>query len=250
MLIEELVTKGAELHHICLTSRTPLLGLLDSFFGIFEKREYLSILLFDHWLQALAKCDVDLEQYGRTEIDLHERGLVNWEFEDQSMFLYSPGSVVLWTMKELYYGKSPRDWGFYIEADRYTTDEGLEYNMPGAWIDEQSMSEEEEGVVEDGDLARRAGDEEEPAEIIEDDNNSEERSDEGESLNEDTDSNGVWEDSQDSVSKELRDEKRIVKTEIIDKSPADSSPGAGEYIWVVQCDPLDLTKYKKIMIRH
>jgi len=245
------VTKGAELHHISLTSRTPLLELLPPFLCCLQEREYLSIPQFDHWLQDLAECGVDLEEYGRTETYLHEREHVDWTIEGD--FTIQDGSEVeiLWTMKELYYGQSPRNWGFYMEADIYTSDEGLEHDMPGAWIDEESMSQEGQRGIEDDDLARRAEDEEdESADIIEDGRNSEQSSDEGESVDGEFDSNGVWEENQNPGVKDLHDEKNIVRTEIIDKSPVGLSPGAGEYIYVFPCDPLDLTKYKKIIIRH
>jgi len=245
------VTKGAELHHISLTSRTPLLWLLDSFLGLFQKREDLSIPLFDHWLQALAKCDVDLEEYGRTETSLHERGLVIWNVKGDFVFPDESEVEVLWTMKELCYGKSPRDWGFYIEAEVYTSDESLEYNMPGAWTDEQSMSEEEEGLGEDYGRARIAGDEEEESvEIVEDNGRLEARlSGEERSVGEQIERSEIWDE-------DPRDEhlqragKHIVWTEIFDKSPVGSSPGAGEYIYVFPCDPLDYTKYEKIIVRH
>ena len=252
------MTKGAELHHISLTSRTPLLGLLDSILVLSPRREDLSFRLFDHWLQDLAECDVDLEEYGRTETSLHERGLVIWNFKGDFVFPDESKVEVLWTMKELCYGESPRDWGFYIEADVYTSDESLEYNMPGAWTDEQSMSEEEEGLGEDYGRARIAGDEEEESvEMIEDNGRLEARlSGEERSVGEQIERSEIWERSEIPGDEDPRDEhlqragKHIVRTEIFDKSPVGSSPGAGEYICVFPCDPLDYTKYEKFIVRH
>ena len=137
-MIGELLQGRADVHHVSLPARTPLLELLWRYLWRFRWEDLLtSSAPFDVWLEALKEHGIDLATYGRVENHLRSCRLVSWEFDNSSGYLPT-GLLMTWTLKELYYGEMPSDWGFYIEGAIYAADEDSIQNVPGAWIDEES----------------------------------------------------------------------------------------------------------------
>lgn len=98
LLLKDLIVQGANLHNISSEHSTPFLDFLQGL--VFYPME-LSVSDFDDmkpmelsrhelgdqsprpsllkiWLDCLQESGLDLEEYGRKEVDLHLQGLVSW----------------------------------------------------------------------------------------------------------------------------------------------------------------------------
>lgn len=129
--IEDLIAMNCCLHNVSL-SRTPLLHLVLYFLYDLEDGRGLQLPLFlNIWLECLRTCGVDLKEYGQTECDMFQEGLVDWYFT----------ILGTWRISGFEYGSLPSDWSIEIEqlSDSSTDSPG---DMPGGWIeDDQSVGE-------------------------------------------------------------------------------------------------------------
>ena len=100
--------------------------------------------LLKNWLKSLQESGVDLEEYGRKETDLHQKGLVTWnlsyDYQSDRHFLTS-----------LTYGPSISDWKIMIEVRPRDSTESVAKipEMPGGWIEDDSCEEDEQLGVEE-----------------------------------------------------------------------------------------------------
>lgn len=83
------------------------------------------------WLECLQESGIDLEEYGRKKLDLHQQGLVSWTWN-----VY-PGknSEVTWSLTSLTYGPSPSDWKIDMELQSKDVAESPR-KMPGGWVED------------------------------------------------------------------------------------------------------------------
>lgn len=103
-------------------------------------------LLLNSWLECLQESDVDLEEYGRKEVDLQKQGLVSWVWPiplEKGDFLEGE-----WSIKCLTYGPLPSDWNIDI---RYRVAEVAESpkKMPGGWIEDDHYEQNEDLSAEE-----------------------------------------------------------------------------------------------------
>lgn len=80
-MLKELLTKKVDLHNISFARRTPFLDLLIGLSSPFYPDRGLPMFIIAIWLGDLEEGGIDLEAYGRREVELHRRGLVSWEWE-------------------------------------------------------------------------------------------------------------------------------------------------------------------------
>ena len=177
----------------------------------------ITTLSLSQWIHALNSCGVDLDAYGWKEIDLYQQGRVLWRL--LGPYQMPDGLVVdvIWVLKDLYYGKSPSDWGFYVEA------EIEDRAMPGAWVEDESSSK---GDSDQGGLPENGSD---PGE----------QQDEEENL--DSDTGEKWEEDEDEDF-ERTGKTRIVDTITFEGDPAGSLDSIGKCIRVLPCDLSDPRK--------
>ncbi len=149
------------LHHVSpQLSRTPLLYFIHFFLVKLKYNRGLQLpSLLNIWLESLQSCDVDLKEYGQTEFDMFQQGLVDWDFTQ----------LGTWRITRFKYGSSPNDWCIELEqlSDSSTESPG---DMPGGWIkndqswgeadvvDEDDQSEGEADVVDEDDQSEGEAD--------------------------------------------------------------------------------------------
>ena len=154
-LIRDIIIMWPEVHNIGPDSRTPLTDLIADY--IFYRNVFVPFRLMagvprllDLWLSCLVESGVDLELYGRKEVELHEQGLVSWVFNNEDP-RFPPYSHAL---RILTYGPTPNDWKLSIDEIDHVQDEnnGSEgeeatesvheevaenrQGMPGSWVDD------------------------------------------------------------------------------------------------------------------
>ena len=175
--MRELLLEGANLHFISSDAGTPFLYLFeglelemlwDCYTYDFDRREFMEPtklmksttnqlsepnvwtanmtekinLLLNTWLLWLQKSGVNLEEYGRTEMEYHQRGLVSRTWP--SSFL---GVDAEWLLTILTYGPSPSDWEIDIEWREVPP--GNPGKVPGEWIDDDGSEAEDDNSSED-----------------------------------------------------------------------------------------------------
>ena len=172
--MNELIVKGANVHFISAEARTPFLCLFDGLEVAYHwespKDEWEPIeptklmrsttndlsepngwtatmtrkihMLLNTWLVCLQESGVDLEEYGRTELEYFQRGLVSW------IWLSDLASIDgKWFFTILTYGPSPSDWEIDIEwCEAPPENPG---KMPGGWIDDDGSNAEDDDLSED-----------------------------------------------------------------------------------------------------
>ena len=142
MLIKELVRTGLNLHSISYPCCTPLTELVYGMctFDIhnpvrFEiRRDQILPEMLSLWLECLQDSGVDLERYGRKEVEMHEEGLVSW-----NLGVLRRSSVVF-TIKSLVYGPLPSDWKLQVEVALRPPVQSPKrgpQKMPGGWIEDE-----------------------------------------------------------------------------------------------------------------
>ena len=103
-------------------------------------------LLLNLWLTCLQEAGVDLEEYGRKEMELHEEGLISWVLKDSTTW---KGDWIL-VLKTFTYGPSPSDWEVQLER-RDAKADAEPRKTPGAWIeDDESYGEVTDVIIFDG----------------------------------------------------------------------------------------------------
>ena len=105
----------------------------------------INLLLYT-WLVYLQESGVDLEEYGRIEMEFHQRGLVSWTWQSNL-----PGVDAEWLLTILTYGPSPSDWK--IDIQWREAPPGNPGKMPGGWVDDEGSEEEDDDISEDYDLS-------------------------------------------------------------------------------------------------
>lgn len=139
------------LHCISFARRTPLLELIRSclIFDGLTRDTLLAVLVT--WLEALHDSSIDLEEYGRKEIELYKQGLTSWVLDTRS--IYPDGSL---RIREIYilcftYGPLPSDWDIVLKNQEPVPEKPA--RVPGGWIDDDDEEDEdgEDGEDEDED---------------------------------------------------------------------------------------------------
>ena len=139
--LRELIVSGAHLHCIHTYFHTPLLGLLGSIFKYIDLLEDSEALISQQlpialstWLESLQECGVNLEEYGKEEVHLHDQGLVLWVWEIQK------GATII-VLNDLTYGPLPSDWKLTWEfRDKETP------RIPGGWIEDDDCDDKDRSV--------------------------------------------------------------------------------------------------------
>ena len=98
--------------------------------------------LLETWLMCLQESGVDLEEYGREEIQAHQRGLVSWTWRS-----FVQGLDAEWFLTILTYGPLPSDWKTDIEWRELGPESSGE--MPGGWVDDDGSEAEDDDLSED-----------------------------------------------------------------------------------------------------
>ena len=140
------------LHSVSLKARTPFLDLLNGSISYFLRGEEPSTpILMSNWLEDLQEASIDLEEYGRHELDLYQRGLVSWVLYGSK---WAPDLGIwketTWILTNFTYGPSPSDWSVCIEEMEDQPSEVRERRMPGGWFEESDIEgEDDEGEGEE-----------------------------------------------------------------------------------------------------
>ena len=175
--MKELIVEGANVHFISSDARTPFLYLfhglgLDIIWDYsaydYDRREIVEPtklmdtttnhlsepnawtanmtqkihLLLNIWLLCLQESGVDLEKYGRIEMEYHQRGLLSWTWPSNL-----PGVDAEWFLTILTYGPSPSNWKIDIKwREAAPSNPG---KMPGGWVDDDGSKAEDDDLSED-----------------------------------------------------------------------------------------------------
>ena len=175
--MKELIVEGANVHFISADARTPFLCLFEgleleevwdfswSEFDDMEPVEPTKLMrsttsdlsepncwtatmtlkihmLLNTWLLCLQESGVDLEDYGRFEMEYHQRRLVSWTWPSNLQ-----GVDAEWFLTILTYGPSPRNWKIDIKWREAAP--GNPGKMPGAWIDDDGSEAQDDDLSED-----------------------------------------------------------------------------------------------------
>ena len=98
-------------------------------------------LLLKTWLVCLQESGVDIEEYGRREMEFHQRGLVSWTWPS-----ILQGVDADWLLTILTYGPSPSDWKIDIQWREVPP--GNHGKMPGGWVDDEGSEGEDDDISE------------------------------------------------------------------------------------------------------
>ena len=172
--MKELIVEGANVHFISSDARTPFLYLFQELgldiiweydYNHRERMEPTKLLefttnhlsepnawtanmtqkihlLLNTWLVCLQESGVDLEEYGRIEMEYHQRGLLSWTWPSNW-----PGVDAEWLLTILTYGPSPSDWKINIEwREAPPRNPG---KVPGGWVDDDGSGAEDDNISED-----------------------------------------------------------------------------------------------------
>ena len=180
--MQELIVKGANVHFISSDRRTPFLYLFEGLefdmvwdYSAYydphsdDRREIMEPtklmrsttndlsepnewttnmnrkihMLLNTWLAYLQESGVDLEEYGRIEVEYHQRGFVSWTWPSSLRSVDAE-----WFLTVLTYGPSSSDWKIDIEWRAAAP--GNPGKMPGGWIDDDgSEKAEDDDISED-----------------------------------------------------------------------------------------------------
>ncbi len=100
------------------------------------------------WLEDLHDSGIDLEEYGRKELELYETGLTDRSF---AYWIYE-GGIRTWCITHFVYGPLPSDWDVVLEEQERVP--GKPARVPGAWIDDADDDDDDnddEGDEDDND---------------------------------------------------------------------------------------------------
>lgn len=99
------------------------------------KNQFLPDLL-PLWLGYLQESGVDLEKYGRKEVELHEEGLLSWT-------LHQTGISHIPKIQRIVYGPLPNDWKLQVDvAEKLTV--GGPQRVPGGWIEDDDLEQRQD----------------------------------------------------------------------------------------------------------
>jgi len=113
-----------------------------------SRREDLRLALLT-WLEDLHDSGIDLEEYGRKELELYETGLTDRSFEKTRY--EGDGYLRTWCIARFVYGPLPSDWDVVLEEQEPVP--GNPARVPGAWIDDaddDGDDDDDEGEDKDG----------------------------------------------------------------------------------------------------
>ena len=156
MLLKELVEIGTNLHNIhSYLDVTPFTRLVDTFFffsgdslkDLEVARDRMLPTLISSWLECLQEIGVDLEEYGRKEVELHREGLVSWTWD-----LYRIDVDI--KIQSLVYGPLPSDWNLevdFAERSAVGSPQRKSQRMPGGWIEDDDREQEQDLQASDDD---------------------------------------------------------------------------------------------------
>ncbi len=111
------------------------------------------------WLEDLHDSGIDLEEYGRKELELYETGLTDRSFE---ITRYEGGEInnIRRCIARFVYGPLPSDWDVVLEEQERVP--GKPARVPGAWIDDADDDDDDDNddeVDEDDEDDNDEGDE-------------------------------------------------------------------------------------------
>lgn len=131
------------LHYISSTWRTPFLELIEGclIFDGLTRDTLLAVLVT--WLEALHDSSIDLEEYGRQEIELHEQGLTTWLFHCMVFDSDGPPRAGKRYIESFTYGPLPSDWDIVLKSQEPVPKKPA--RVPGGWIDDDDMDGEDDG---------------------------------------------------------------------------------------------------------
>lgn len=141
--LRKLLTLRPSLHCISSQRRTPFLELVAGYldYGESERESFRANLLI--WIEDLHDCGIDLEEYGRKEIELHEHGLTTWLFHLEVLESDSVRRNRRFSMELFTYGPLPSDWDVVVQ--KRVPVPGNSAKVPGGWVED---GDDEDGCKE------------------------------------------------------------------------------------------------------
>ena len=133
LLLEELISRGADLHPVSLHSKTPFLEFIQRIIDsawVHEMYDVFTDQDLAFWCESLKRCGVSLKEYGAKETELHEQGHTCWDFRRRRR------NDAKYRLTNFTYGDSLSDWSIHIEKQIDPVTEDLEQHVPGGWIEE------------------------------------------------------------------------------------------------------------------
>ena len=133
LLLEELISRGADLHPVSLHSKTPFLEFIQRIIDSAWVHEMYDIFTdqdLAFWCESLKRCGVSLKEYGAKETELHEQGHTCWDFRRRRR------NDAKYRLTSFTYGDSLSDWSIDLEKQINPITEDLEQHVPGGWIEE------------------------------------------------------------------------------------------------------------------
>lgn len=141
------------LHCISLERRTPFVELVAGCLDLRNLgRDAVHASLFI-WLEDLHDSGVDLEEYGRKEIELYEENQTTWGFRYEESDL----SLAQGYMECFSYGPLPSDWKLVLRGQKPIP--GKPVTVPGGWIDDDGV---DDGVDDGADEVKNEDGRKEP----------------------------------------------------------------------------------------
>lgn len=100
------------------------------------------------WLEDLHEAGIDLEEYGKCEVELREQGKVCWFFPvDKTQIPWDFPMIetdLAWVLEKLVCGPSPNDWEIrFKRVDNYSADQS-NYQIPGSWTEDDQIDADQE----------------------------------------------------------------------------------------------------------
>lgn len=141
LVLQEVITLGADLHPIDQSSRTPFIQVLSGFIQKWDLDTPVASSIESGvriWLSFLQGCGIDLSEYGKRVEESHEQVLVGSEFRG----IQHRGSWAVAKIASFTYGNSPSDWHIkmeckFLEPSQYYDQEPEKLDeMPGGWIED------------------------------------------------------------------------------------------------------------------
>lgn len=132
------------LHCISSQRRTPFLELVAGCLnrGNFGGDAVHASLLI--WLEDLHDSGVDLEDYGRKEIELYKENQTTWVFE----YFESDSSWAEGYVESFSYGPLPSDWKLVLRGQKPIP--GKPARVPGGWIEDDAVDHAMDNGVDNG----------------------------------------------------------------------------------------------------
>ena len=146
--LKSLMAYKPNLHRIGAWERTPFLEFVDEIVEYADRdSDDFSLPLYS-WLDALHFSGVDLNEYGRKELELHEQGLTSWR---GTVWIPWASTLQLFSITEFEYGPLPSDWHVRISFDQEDLDVESPGKIPGGWIEEDDDDQEDTDAEDDTD---------------------------------------------------------------------------------------------------